>query len=192
MQESEFLGRYRETSLGFAHQEVARREMVDELYEKIDSWANVLPNTPGLEDNIARFGLQKVRTEVLPSGLVLLVSDVFEIYDPPHLHDYSHLNDKTNFSDAKYHAEQYVDQDKVFLYSLPANSHTSRHTHDTPELQKIIYGSALMDGRKMDKYVTTKIGTNHQITTGNEPAIIMVALLGAKNIPEDLQHIHSE
>ncbi len=191
MQESEFFGRYTEISLSFTRPENGR-DKINELYEKIDSWANILPSSPGLEENIAKFGLQMVQTEVLPSGLVLLASDIFKIHNPPLLHDYSHLNDKTNFSDAKYHAEQYVDYDKVFLYSLPANSHTSRHTHDTPELQKIIYGNALMDGKKMERYVTTNIGANHQITTGNEPAIIMVALLGAKNIPEALQHIHSE
>lgn len=80
------------------------------------------------------------------------VSRDFVVLPSPRRHDYSDLFNGSDTDDEKIsQALHHVDENesyghKVWLYDLQNGESTSSHTHEKPELERVLYGKVVVNG----------------------------------------------
>ncbi len=161
------------------------RRRIDSLVQEMAGWASVIPVFGRLDEYLEGINMQEVKSTVLPAGLVLLCLRDLSVLPQPKQHDYSYLfknnpEDESKISHALHHVDEHeYNGHKVWVYDLASNSHTSEHTHDRIELERVLYGKVKVNNQIVHAGQTHIVhpGTYHPTETKGEPAIVLCALM---------------
>lgn len=138
----------------------------------------------------ATFGTQTIHTGILPEGQTLVVSDKFDVHSPPTFH-YDKRDNKT--SDAQYYIDEYKTPDGhiIYLSKLDANSVTSKHQHPHPlrEFYFVLFGEAFQGEKKMEPRSVINPFEYHQVTTREQPALLLIFMENGAKVPKNQRHI---
>jgi len=141
------------------------------------------------------FGTQNLELDILPKNQVLSIPNRFQIPKEPIIHK---DKDGKPTSHSKYLINLLKTPDgrhRICLATLDANSTTSKHSHpiDPPIIEHyfLLYGKASNDGVPIGKRHVVHPGNEHQITTGDDPALLLIFIENGGLVSEDMLHIPS-
>ncbi|MBI2036212.1 hypothetical protein HYT17_01090 [Candidatus Microgenomates bacterium] len=103
--------------------------------------------------------------------------------------------DKHAGSDAHYLFDYDIERPdgnhRVLCSVLPPHAASSRHQHPFPEDYYILAGKAYVEGELItqDTY-RTQPWQYHQVSTGDEPALMVIVMRTAGAYPKEKQHIY--
>lgn len=142
----------------------------------------LVDEAPGLDLYLKAHGMKMFEIEGIPGEVVC--PEYYEIHLPPILHGES--------SAARYyiHGQKTPDGDIVFLSLVPPNSHTSDHHHEDPISEDYfkLFGDVKAAGYVVEEYLYVPPETDHQITTVDSNALLLIVLRNGTSVPEEEWH----